>query len=98
MKSYKGKGCAHCNFSGYRGRLAVGELWVPNENDVILMAKNASFEELRTSASRSTVSMAEDAANRLRAGTTNLEELIRMLPYSTIYRFRQLARQQIAGS
>jgi hypothetical protein len=37
--------------------------------------------------------MAEDAANRLRGGATNLEELIRMLPYSSIYRFRQIARQ-----
>jgi type IV pilus assembly protein PilB len=93
LKWYKGKGCAHCNFTGYRGRLAIAELWVPNENDVILIAKNASFEDLRVSAARSTIFMAEDAANRLRGGATNLEELIRMLPYSSIYRFRQIARQ-----
>jgi type IV pilus assembly protein PilB len=93
LKWYKGKGCTHCNFTGYRHRLAIAELWVPNENDVILIAKNASFEELRSSAARSTVFMAEDAVNRLRAGATNLEELIRMLPYSSIYRFRQIARQ-----
>jgi type IV pilus assembly protein PilB len=96
MKWYKGKGCTYCNFTGYRHRLAIGELWLPNENDVILIAKNASFEELRTSAARSTVFMAEDAANRLRAGCTNLEELIRMLPYSSIYRFRQIARDPSA--
>ena len=93
LKWYKGKGCSHCNFTGYRHRLAIAELWVPNENDVILIAKNASFEELRSSAAHSTVFMAEDAANRLRGGATNLEELIRMLPYSSIYRFRQIARQ-----
>ena len=93
MTWYKGKGCAHCNFSGYRHRLAIAELWVPNENDVILIAKNSSFEELRISAAHSTVFMAEDALNRLRAGSTNLEELIRMMPYSSIYRFRQLTRQ-----
>jgi len=93
LKWYKGKGCSHCNFTGYRHRLAIAELWVPNENDVILIAKNASFEELRSSAAHSTVFMAEDGANRLRAGATNLEELIRMLPYSSIYRFRQIARQ-----
>jgi type IV pilus assembly protein PilB len=93
LKWYKGNGCTHCNFTGYRHRLAIAELWVPNENDVILVAKNASFEELRSSAAHSTVFMAEDAVNRLRAGATNLEELIRMLPYSSIYRFRQIARQ-----
>jgi len=94
MKWCKGKGCTHCNFTGYRHRLPIGELWIPNENDVILIAKNASFEELRASAARSTVFMAEDAANRLRAGATNLEELIRMLPYSSIYRFRQIASER----
>jgi type IV pilus assembly protein PilB len=92
---YKGKGCQHCNFTGYRHRLAIAELWVPSENDVILIAKNASFEELRASAARSTVFMAEDALNRLRAGSTNLEELIRMMPYSSIYRFRQITRQAL---
>ncbi len=90
---YKGKGCAHCNFTGYWHRLAIAELWVPSENDVILIAKNATFEELRASAARSTFFMAEDAMNRLRSGVTNLEELIRMMPYSSIYRFRQLGRQ-----
>ncbi len=91
MTWYKGKGCSHCNYTGYRDRLAIAELWIPNENDVILIAKDSSFEDLRASAARSTVFMAEDALNRLRAGVTNLEELIRMMPYSSIYRFRQVA-------
>ncbi len=90
IKWYKGKGCSHCNFSGYRHRLAVAELWVPSENDVILIAKDANFEDLRASAAHSTVFMAEDALNRLRAGSTNLEELIRMMPYASITRFRQV--------
>jgi type IV pilus assembly protein PilB len=89
-KWHKGRGCSQCDFSGYRQRLAVAELWVPNENDVLLIAKNADIEEIRASAASSTVFMAEDAAERLEAGKTNLDELIRMLPYSSIAKFRQM--------
>jgi type IV pilus assembly protein PilB len=89
MTFYRGKGCEACNHSGYRGRMSVAELWVPNDEDVILITKRASMDEIRTSARRSTVSMVQDAWERLTAGRTNLEELIRMLPYSSVYQFRQ---------
>jgi type IV pilus assembly protein PilB len=89
MRFYRGKGCEACNFSGYRGRMSVAELWVPNEEDVILISKQASMDELRATAGRSTVSMVQDAWTRLSAGLTNLEELIRMLPYGSVYQFRQ---------
>lgn len=87
----KGRGCPRCNFTGYKGRTAVGELWIPNERDIILINKGAPFEEIRASSSASTVSMAEDAMEKLRDGRTNLEELIRVLPYSSIYQFRRLS-------
>jgi hypothetical protein len=38
----------------------------------------------------STFSMAETALHLLKEGSTNLEELMRTLPYSTIYRMRSL--------
>jgi type IV pilus assembly protein PilB len=85
---YKGKGCDQCHFTGYHGRTAIVELWVPNEEDVILIAKGASFEEIRVSAQRSTFSMAECASDLLANGRTNLEELIRMLPYPCINEMR----------
>jgi type II secretory ATPase GspE/PulE/Tfp pilus assembly ATPase PilB-like protein len=88
MRFYKGKGCDQCHFTGYHGRTAIVELWVPNEEDVILIAKGASFEELRVSAARNTFSMAECAADLLAKGRTNLEELIRMLPYQSISEMR----------
>jgi type II secretory ATPase GspE/PulE/Tfp pilus assembly ATPase PilB-like protein len=69
--------------------MSVAELWVPNDEDVILISKKASMDEIRASARRSTISMVQDAWGRLLAGRTNLEELIRMLPYSSVYQFRQ---------
>jgi type IV pilus assembly protein PilB len=93
---YKGRGCPTCNFSGYRGRLSVSELWVPSEEDVILISKNAPFDQIREHSQLSTVSMAEDVAGRLLAGRTNLEELIRVLPYPSVYAFRRLRMHEAA--
>ncbi len=47
---YKGTGCTNCNFTGYRGRTSIAELWVPGEEDVILISKSAPFDEVRASA------------------------------------------------
>lgn len=87
----KGKGCARCNHTGYNGRLAIAELWTPGEEDIILINKKKDIDDLRKTSCRNTLSMAEDALEKLRAGATNLEELVRTLPFSNISRFRQAA-------
>jgi type II secretory ATPase GspE/PulE/Tfp pilus assembly ATPase PilB-like protein len=94
---YKGTGCANCNYTGYRGRTSIAELWVPGEEDVILISKNAPFDEVRASARNSTVSMAEDVIERLSSGKTNLEELIRVMPYSAVYQFREVTAKGFPG-
>jgi type IV pilus assembly protein PilB len=86
---YKGAGCDACNRSGYRGRLTIAELWVPSEDDIMLINKAAPFEDIRANARLSTLSMAENAWLRLRQGRTTLEELARMLPYHAIVDFRE---------
>jgi type IV pilus assembly protein PilB len=90
---YRGRGCEHCEFTGYRGRRLIAELWVPSENDVVLISKSAPLEELRASSTRTTFSLADSALQLLKDGHTNLEELIRMVPYASIYRFRELVTQ-----
>jgi type IV pilus assembly protein PilB len=86
---YRGKGCDRCHFTGFSGRMVVGELWTPSDNDVLLINKGAPFDEIVASARANTVSMAEDVRDRLRAGVANLEELVRTLPYSSLYKFRE---------
>ena len=81
---FRGAGCAECNYTGYRGRMVLSELWTPNDADVVLINKGAPFEEVRESARRTTLSMADDVAEKLAQGRTNLEELIRALPHSTL--------------
>jgi len=90
FKWYRGVGCQQCNFSGYKGRMPVAEIWIPNDTDIILINKGASLDEIRASSHQSTISMAADVKERLLEGRTNLEELIRVLPYSSVYQFRNM--------
>ena len=90
FKWYRGRGCHKCDFSGYKGRRIVAELWIPSNRDIILINKSAPRDELVESAVNSTYSMAENALYLLKEGVTNLEELMRTLPYATIYRMRSL--------
>ena len=80
----RGAGCLACNYTGYRGRMILSELWTPNDADVVLINKGAPFEEVRESARRTTLSMADDVAEKLAQGRTTLEELIRALPHSAL--------------
>jgi type II secretory ATPase GspE/PulE/Tfp pilus assembly ATPase PilB-like protein len=90
MAFVKGAGCDTCHFVGYRGRRLVAELWLPDEADMLLIMREAPFDEIRRSAVRTTLSMARDAHARLAAGITTLEELVRVLPYTAIAGHREL--------
>jgi hypothetical protein len=70
--------------------MSVGELWIPNDIDILLINKDAPFDEIRASARFTTVTMAEDVVDRLLDGRTTLEELVRTLPYSSLIDFRNV--------
>lgn len=89
LKFYQGAGCADCGFSGYKGRMMVADLWVPDEQDTALITRQAPFDQMCESAQRTTFCMAQDARGRLEAGTTTVEELLRVLPYSAIVEHRR---------
>jgi len=88
LKFYQGVGCAECGFSGYKGRMIVADLWVPDDQDAVLITRQAPFDEIRESAQRTTFSMAQDAHERLVAGLTTPEELLRVLPYTAVAEHR----------
>ena len=87
----RGGGCQECNYGGYRGRVTIAELWVPSHEDALLITKDAPYDEIRASARRSTHSMVDSMRTALEDGLTNLEELVRVMPYSTIVEFREQA-------
>ena len=86
----KGQGCAECNYAGFKGRLALAELWEPNQHDIVLINKRAPLEELQVSARQSTIPIMDEAIEKVKAGETTLEELIRVLPYPFIENYRHL--------
>ena len=98
---YRGSGCDACAGSGYKGRMMIADLWVPDEPDFALIARGASFDEVRRSATRTTHSMACDAHARLRSGQTTVDELMRVLPHSAIAehraRYSAAARSHVAA-
>ncbi len=89
VKLFRGVGCTDCGFSGYKGRMMVADLWVPDEQDAGLITRQAPFDQICQSAQRTTCSMAQDAHERLLAGTTTVEELLRVLPYGAIAEHRR---------
>jgi len=47
---YKEKGCDECNQTGYKGRVVISEVMAINDNIRQLMAKNATYNEIRDAA------------------------------------------------
>jgi type II secretory ATPase GspE/PulE/Tfp pilus assembly ATPase PilB-like protein len=86
---YRSTGCEHCGYTGYQGRMLVADLWVLDDRDRLLIAQDASLETVQESAERTTISMAQDAHDRLLAGRTTLEELVRVLPYTAVIEHRR---------
>ncbi|GAB6183064.1 GspE/PulE family protein [Thermodesulfovibrio hydrogeniphilus] len=75
-----GKGCALCNFSGYIGRMAVGELLVVNDEIRDLIYAQASISELQMAAMKNgMIPIKIDGLKKIAQGLTTLEELERIV-------------------
>ena len=86
---YKGQGCETCHGSGYKGRIAIVELWIPSRQDIVLISKGAPLADIVVGAEASTSSMADTALDHLQHGRSTLEELIRVMPYDRIMDFKR---------
>jgi type IV pilus assembly protein PilB len=78
----RGKGCTSCNFTGFRGRLGIYELLVPNADirDAILMKR--TMQEIRQMSLESCnlSTMQEDGMVKALGGVTILEEVLENAP------------------
>jgi type II secretory ATPase GspE/PulE/Tfp pilus assembly ATPase PilB-like protein len=78
---YRGAGCEECQGIGYRGRMAIGELLLVNEEIADLILARSRTSVLHEAALRNRmVTLADDALEKVRKGTTTIEELRRVLP------------------
>ncbi len=75
---YKGKGCAECRNTGYKGRLAIFEM-IPMARELRkLVFDNANEDEIRQAAlDNGMVTLRDAGLERVLDGTTSVEEVLR---------------------
>jgi len=77
---YHAVGCARCDNLGYRGRVAIMELFKLDAEIDELIARRATGREVRhAAAAKGFRSLAEDAVARVLLGQTSLEEISRVV-------------------
>jgi len=78
---YRGRGCQQCNWSGYRGRLAIFEILNINE-DIrnYIVRKDFTLDGLRKLVFESGMrTMFEDGLKKVELGVTTVEEVLRVI-------------------
>jgi len=79
VQFYKGKGCATCNFTGMKGRIAIYEVMPVGEELRDAILKNASTADLRSIAqSQGMRSLRQAGLMKIIEGTTTVEEVLRV--------------------
>ncbi len=75
---YIGKGCSHCNSSGYKGRMSILEIMTVNEEVCSHIIKQSSTETIREIARNNGMRpLLESGLNAVYNGLTTLEEVAR---------------------
>jgi type IV pilus assembly protein PilB len=78
---YKGKGCPHCNFYGYKGRVGIFEVISMTRELKELVIKNPSRADVWALAKKQgATSLFEDGLEKVHQGVTTLAELVRVAP------------------
>lgn len=93
----RGRGCPQCRHLGYRGRTAIYELLILNEQVKEALIQRRTSYEIRRISTESTglVSLLEDGILKAIDGKTSYEEIIRSLPRLAAPRpLSELARLQ----
>lgn len=78
-KLWKGRGCAFCNYMGYKGRTAIHEIMPVDKNARILISYGATSDELREYAvQKGMTTLRQNCAELVKNGTTTIEEMLKV--------------------
>jgi len=78
-KHYKGKGCDACRYTGYRGRTAIHEVFVLDNEIQEMVLKGVSSNELRQKAREKGMrTLRENGWLKVEQGITSIEEVLRV--------------------
>src|SRR3954465_7213834 len=77
---FRAVGCEQCDYQGYRGRSSILELLKIDPGIDELIARRATAREILTAArAKGFKTLADDGVRLVRAGTTSLEEIMRVV-------------------
>ena len=75
---YYGKGCDHCNNTGYRGRMGIYEIMTLDDDMRDMIIKHASTQVLRVEAKkRGMRTLRQSGLMAIYDGVTTIEEVVR---------------------
>lgn len=76
---FRGKGCAHCRGTGFKGRVGLFELLVLTDELRHALLQRAPLAELRTLArEQGMLTLRQDGWTKVQAGLTTVEEVLRV--------------------
>jgi type IV pilus assembly protein PilB len=80
LKIREAKGCQDCNFTGYRGRVGIFELFLFDREIEKLILTNPSVSELREIAKKKgMVTVYQDGLIKIVEGVTTFQEVERVM-------------------
>jgi type II secretory ATPase GspE/PulE/Tfp pilus assembly ATPase PilB-like protein len=80
MDFYKGEGCEECGGKGYKGRVGIFEVLEVNDEIRELILKKSATDKIRKAAVKAgMVTMLSDGLDKVSAGVTTLEEVLRVV-------------------
>jgi type IV pilus assembly protein PilB len=78
LKVFKGKGCATCNNTGYKGRIGLYEvLEVTDEIRELILIGASALELRRKAIEDGMITLRESGLHKIRQGITTIEEVVR---------------------
>lgn len=77
LKLWSAPGCGACGDSGYKGRVAIHELLIPDDALKVAIQKKCSIDDIRTLArAAGMVSLLQDGVQKAIAGQTDLTQVL----------------------
>ncbi|NQX89219.1 MAG: type II secretion system ATPase GspE [Halioglobus sp.] len=78
VQIYRAKGCASCNYSGFRGRTGIYELIEIDDPMRVMIHEGASEQDMLQLARQRYPGIDSDGRRRILAGETSIEEVLRV--------------------
>ncbi len=78
-KIYKSCGCKHCNYTGYEGRRAIGEIFILDDDIKTLLKETTNDHQIRTIAKqKGFITLSSRLKRILLEGKTSMDEALRV--------------------